>query len=55
VLRDLGRDLTAPDRPPAADVQAGEAARFRLWEEIAAELTAAAGRRPLLVVLDDLH
>jgi hypothetical protein len=55
VLRDLDRDLAAPDRPAAADVQAGEAARFRLWEEIAAELTAAAVRRPLLVVLDDLH
>src|SRR5262245_25978878 len=34
---------------------AGEAAGFELLEAVISDLTAAAARRPLLLVLDDLH
>jgi DNA-binding CsgD family transcriptional regulator len=43
-------DLPAP--PPALDP---EAARFRLFDSLAGFLRATARRRPLLLVLDDLH
>jgi len=48
-VRDRLPDLPAP---PASEP---EAARFRLFDSMAGFLTAAAGRRPLVVVLDDLH
>jgi predicted ATPase len=48
LLRDLGAALPT-------SVAEGEAARFEVWEAVAAELAAAARRRPLLAVLDDLH
>jgi DNA-binding CsgD family transcriptional regulator len=38
--------------PPSTEP---EAARFRLFDSLTAFLRAAAGRRPLLLVLDDLH
>jgi eukaryotic-like serine/threonine-protein kinase len=40
-----------PDPPPLEP----DAARFRLFDSLAGFLRAAAGRRPLLLVLDDLH
>jgi DNA-binding NarL/FixJ family response regulator len=43
-----------PDLPPPPPVEP-EAARFRLFDSLAGFLRAAAARRPLLVVLDDLH
>jgi DNA-binding NarL/FixJ family response regulator len=42
-----------PDLPPPPVEP--EAARFRLFDSLAGFLRAAAARRPLLVVLDDLH
>jgi DNA-binding CsgD family transcriptional regulator len=48
-LRELLPDLPAP--PPVEP----EAARFRLFDSLASFLRAAAGRRLLLLVLDDLH
>jgi DNA-binding NarL/FixJ family response regulator len=48
-LREHLPDLPAP--PPIEP----EAARFRLFDSLAAFLRAAAARRPLLLVLDDLH
>jgi eukaryotic-like serine/threonine-protein kinase len=48
-LRERLPDLPAP--PPTEP----EAARFRLFDSLTGFLRAAAGRRPLLVVLDDLH
>jgi predicted ATPase len=48
-VRDLVPDLPAP--PPTEP----EAARFRLFDSLAGFLRAAAARRPLLLVLDDLH
>jgi tetratricopeptide (TPR) repeat protein len=41
--------------PPAADEPATAAARFRLLDEVSAVLLAAAGDRPLVVVLEDLQ
>jgi predicted ATPase len=49
VLRGLGEATVAVD---AAD---GPAARFRLFERIGQVLRQAAGERPHLVVIDDLH
>jgi predicted ATPase len=43
-----------PDLPAPAPVEP-EAARFRLFDSLAGFLRAAAARRPLLLVLDDLH
>lgn len=48
-LRDRLPDLPAP--PPLAPAQA----RFRLFDSVTAFLIAAAQRRPLVLVLDDLH
>ena len=48
-VRALLPDLPAP--PPIEP----EAARFRLFDSLAGFLRAAAARRPLLLVLDDLH
>jgi DNA-binding CsgD family transcriptional regulator len=48
-VRALLPDLPAP--PPVEP----EAARFRLFDSLVSFLRAAAGRRPLLLVLDDLH
>jgi DNA-binding SARP family transcriptional activator len=48
-LREL--DPALPD-PPALDPEAG---RFRLFEAVTAVLKRAAERRPLVLVLDDLH
>jgi DNA-binding CsgD family transcriptional regulator len=48
-VRDCLPDLPAP--PPMEP----EAARFRLFDSLAGFLRAAAARRPLLLVLDDLH
>src|SRR6266487_2566277 len=48
-VRDLLPDLPAP--LPAEP----EAARFRLFDSLAGFLRAAAERRPLLLILDDLH
>lgn len=55
----LGRD---PSHDPGHDAMSGDGltndprqARFRLFDSIAALLRAAAGTRPLLVILDDLH
>lgn len=57
--RELGRVLpelreSLPDQP-GAEGDAAEAARLRLFEEIAATFAQIARRCPLLVVLDDLH
>jgi DNA-binding CsgD family transcriptional regulator len=43
-----------PDVPTPPPVEP-EAARFRLFDSLAAFLRAAAARRPLLLILDDLH
>jgi tetratricopeptide (TPR) repeat protein len=43
--------LDLPSPPPVEP----EAARFRLFDSLAGFLRAAGGRRPLLLVLDDLH
>ena len=43
-----------PDMPTPPPVEP-EAARFRLFDSLAGFLRAAAARRPLLLVLDDLH
>jgi predicted ATPase len=43
-----------PDLPSPSPVEP-EAARFRLFDSLASFLRAAAARRPLLLVLDDLH
>jgi DNA-binding CsgD family transcriptional regulator len=43
-----------PDLPVSAPLEP-EAARFRLFDGLAGFLRAAAARRPLLLVLDDLH
>lgn len=51
VLRGLGHDL--PRGSEGDDGTGG--ARFQAWEEIARTLLDEAERRPLLVVLDDLH
>ncbi|WP_158548591.1 AfsR/SARP family transcriptional regulator [Blastococcus sp. TF02A-26] len=51
VLSALGQERLPP--PPADDD--ADDARFRLFEELCSRLTAAAGRQPLLVVLDDLQ
>jgi DNA-binding CsgD family transcriptional regulator len=48
-VRERLPDLSAP--PPTEP----EAARFRLFDSLTGFLRAAAGRRPLLLVLDDLH
>jgi DNA-binding CsgD family transcriptional regulator len=48
-IRDLLPDLPTP--PPVEP----EAARFRLFDSLAGFLRAAAARRPLLLILDDLH
>jgi DNA-binding CsgD family transcriptional regulator len=48
-IRDRLPDLPTP--PPSEP----EAARFRLFDSLAAFLRAAAARRPLLLILDDLH
>ena len=48
-VRDCLPDLPAP--PPVEP----EAARFRLFDSLAGFLRAAAARRPLLLILDDLH
>ena len=48
-VRDCVPDLPAP--PPLEP----EAARFRLFDSLAGFLRTAAARRPLLLVLDDLH
>jgi DNA-binding CsgD family transcriptional regulator len=48
-VRDCLPDLPTP--PPTEP----EAARFRLFDSLAGFLRAAAARRPLLLVLDDLH
>ena len=48
-VHDFVPDLPAP--PPLEP----EAARFRLFDSLAGFLRAAAARRPLLLVLDDLH
>jgi hypothetical protein len=48
-IRDRLPDLPTP--PPVEP----EAARFRLFDSLAAFLRAAAARRPLLLILDDLH
>jgi hypothetical protein len=48
-VRDCLPDLPAP--PPTEP----EAARFRLFDSLAGFLRVAAARRPLLLVLDDLH
>jgi DNA-binding CsgD family transcriptional regulator len=48
-IRDLLPDLPTP--PPIEP----EAARFRLFDSLAGFLRAAAARRPLLLILDDLH
>jgi DNA-binding CsgD family transcriptional regulator len=48
-VRELLPDLPAP--PPVEP----EAARFRLFDSLAGFLRAAAARRPLLLILDDLH
>jgi predicted ATPase/DNA-binding NarL/FixJ family response regulator len=48
-VRDLLPNLPTP--PPVEP----EAARFRLFDSLAGFLRAAAARRPLLLVLDDLH
>jgi DNA-binding NarL/FixJ family response regulator len=48
-LRERLPDLPSP--PPTEP----EAARFRLFDSLASFLRAAAARRPLLLVLDDLH
>jgi DNA-binding CsgD family transcriptional regulator len=47
------RDLV-PDLPASPPVEP-EAARFRLFDSLAGFLRAAAARRPLLLILDDLH
>ncbi|GAA0799247.1 hypothetical protein GCM10009524_14450 [Spirilliplanes yamanashiensis] len=52
VLRDLGADLAALGAPAPGGPDAGEGARFALWEAVCGVLRAHA---PLLVVLDDLH
>lgn len=49
VLSDLGREL-----PSGAGTE-DETSGFRAWEAIAAAVLDAAGDRPLLVILDDLH
>jgi DNA-binding NarL/FixJ family response regulator len=48
-VRDLVPELPAP--PPTEP----EAARFRLFDSLAGFLRASAARRPLLLILDDLH
>ncbi|GIE95503.1 BTAD domain-containing putative transcriptional regulator [Paractinoplanes rishiriensis] len=61
VLRELGelpladRLATPPSAPGGQSAQSAEAARFALWHDVAVTLAAAAARRPLLIVLDDLH
>ncbi|GGM06003.1 AAA family ATPase [Dactylosporangium sucinum] len=70
VLRDLAaalgsgtvRELAGPDADvlpgvtgPATKPVSVDAERFRVFDAVARLLTAAAGRTPLLVVLDDLH
>ena len=47
------RDLLA-DLPPAPQLES-EGARFRLFDSMTAFLKSAAARRPLVLVLDDLH
>ncbi|MGZ4331879.1 MAG: protein kinase domain-containing protein [Solirubrobacteraceae bacterium] len=59
VRRELGRVLpelreSLPDEPEA-EGNAAEAARLRLFEEIATTFAHIARRGPLVVVLDDLH
>ncbi|MGY1704100.1 BTAD domain-containing putative transcriptional regulator [Geodermatophilus sp. SYSU D00697] len=53
VLEQLGQEQLAPlPDDPAADA---DAARFGLFQDLRARLTAAAAGRPVLVVLDDLQ
>ena len=56
-LRRRTRSLSRPSLPElgAARLAAGEAAGFELLEAATVALTGAAARRPLLIVLDDLH
>jgi hypothetical protein len=51
VLRSLGVD---PDTVLAGDVESPED-RFRVFDEVTEAVRGAAGRRGLMVVLDDLH
>jgi DNA-binding SARP family transcriptional activator len=44
-----------PDLPPSPAIDDPQAARFRLFDSIAAFLKRAARTRPLVLVLDDLH
>lgn len=52
VLEQLGQE---PPAPGGQDGDDADAARFRLFQALRARLTAAAGERPVLVVLDDLQ
>lgn len=52
VLRDLAPDAEATELSSAPT---DDAARFRLFDSIASTVTSAAGNRPVLVVLDDVH
>jgi DNA-binding SARP family transcriptional activator len=51
VLRGIGARLD----PPRGDEPDSDARRTALFEQVTAELVQSAARRPLLVVLDDLH
>jgi DNA-binding SARP family transcriptional activator len=58
VLRTLRHDAGSAepaDLRPGADGDDPDQARFRVHERIAAEVVAAADRRPLVLVLDDVH
>ncbi|NEM05781.1 BTAD domain-containing putative transcriptional regulator [Geodermatophilus normandii] len=56
VLEQLGQEPPAPAGQDGDDAAAdADAARFRLFQALRARLTAAAGERPVLVVLDDLQ
>jgi DNA-binding SARP family transcriptional activator/DNA replicative helicase MCM subunit Mcm2 (Cdc46/Mcm family) len=57
-LADAVPDIGVPDLDPLLDHPAGTPPgvdRFRLFDAVVSAVTAAAGRRPLLLVLDDLH
>jgi hypothetical protein len=52
LLPELADPLTAPARQAAMD---SDQARFRLFDALASLLAAVSARRPLVIVLDDLH
>jgi DNA-binding SARP family transcriptional activator/KaiC/GvpD/RAD55 family RecA-like ATPase len=55
ILWRLLPDLAPPTHAPAAAQGAEDALRYRLFEAVAALLSVAGSRSPLLLILDDLH